>query len=187
VALLRSLGAVHDYRVMPVSLLRADGQPVSSTRIRSLISQGQVAPAADLLGRPHRISAPVVAGEARGRRLGFPTANLVPPPGLVIPADGIYAVRVGGEATGDGVASLGVRPTFSSGGPRLLEVHLFDFSADLYGATLDVDFIDRIRGEERFDSVGELVAQMESDAQAARRALARQEGRFRLISGEELA
>jgi riboflavin kinase/FMN adenylyltransferase len=151
-----------------VSLVADDGQVISSTRIRGLIAEGRVAAAAELLGRPHRVSGPVIHGEARGRTLEYPTANLACPAGIVMPADGVYAVRANG---GDGVASVGVRPTFGQGGSRLLEVHLFDFDEDIYGSMLDVDFVERLRGEERFDSVDDLIAQMHRDAVAARRIL----------------
>lgn len=172
VGLLRSVGAEQGFEVAAVSLL-GDGEGViSSTRIRHLLTAGRVTAAAALLGRPHRLSGPVIAGDSRGRRLGFPTANMVPPGRLVVPSDGIYAVRVEGAARGGGVASLGVRPTFGSEGTRLLEVNVFDFDGDLYGAILHVDFIERLRGEERFDSVDALVAQMEIDAEMARAALA---------------
>jgi hypothetical protein len=113
----------------------------------------------------------VLRGEARGRELGFPTANLAIPEGLAVPADGIYAVRVAGGVEGIGVASLGVRPTFGPSGERLLETFVFDFAGDLYGRTLHVDFVARLRGEERFDSVEALVRQMEDDARQAREIL----------------
>ena len=118
-------------------------------------------PTAEWSGRPGR----------RPGGPGHPTANLPLPAGLAVPADGIYAVRVRGAIEADGVASLGVRPTFGTSGVRLLEVHVFDFSGDLYGKTLDVDFVERLRGEERFDSVEALVDQMDKDAMAAREIL----------------
>src|SRR5690606_19635622 len=129
------------------------------------------AEAAELLGRPHRVSGVVVRGDARGRTLGYPTANLPLPAGLAIPADGIYAVRVGGAIEADGVASLGVRPTFGTSGMRLRAVDVFHFSGELYGTTLDVDFVARRRGEERFDAVEAVVDQMDRDARAARQVL----------------
>lgn len=168
VATLKEAGERLGFEAGSVSLVADDGLVISSTRIRALIAEGRVAPAADLLGRPHRISGPVIHGEARGRTLEYPTANLAPPVGIVMPADGVYAVRANDR---DGVASLGVRPTFGHGGGRLLEVHLFDFDKDLYGTMLDVDFIERLRGEERFESVDDLVTQMHRDTVAARRIL----------------
>lgn len=168
VATLKEAGERLGFEAGSVSLVADDGLVISSTRIRALIAEGRVAAAADLLGRPHRISGPVIHGEARGRTLEYPTANLAPPVGIVMPADGVYAVRANDR---DGVASLGVRPTFGHGGGRLLEVHLFDFDKDLYGTMLDVDFVERLRGEERFESVDDLVTQMRRDTVAARRIL----------------
>lgn len=165
VATLKEAGERLGFEAGSVSLVADDGQVISSTRIRALIAEGRVAAAAELLGRPHRISGPVIHGEARGRTLEYPTANLVSPAGIVMPADGVYAVRANDR---DGVASLGVRPTFGHGGSRLLEVHLFDFDKDLYGTMLEVDFVERLRGEERFESVDDLVAQMHRDTVAAR-------------------
>lgn len=173
VALLSLEGGKFDLEVVPVHLVTdAGGAVISSSRIRALIATGAVGEAAGLLGRPHRLSGNVLRGDARGRHLGYPTANLALPTGLVAPADGIYAVKVGGAVEADGVASLGVRPTFGTGGARMLEVHVFDFEGDLYGRHLEVDFIGRLRGEERFESVDDLVAQMDRDAAAARSILA---------------
>lgn len=168
---LRELGKIHEFEVVRVELVHDERGVISSTRIRTLLSNGDVAEAAALLGRAHRVTGQVIRGDARGRSLGFPTANMALPARLAVPADGIYAVRVAGGVVSDGVASLGVRPTFETSGERLLEVHVFDFDGDLYGARLDVDFVARLRGEERFDSVDALVAQMEEDAKQARRAL----------------
>lgn len=172
VALLQERGRSAGFSVSAVDLVSDDSGVISSSRIRALLEAGEVGRAAGLLGRPHRIGGAVVRGDARGRTLGFPTANIVPSPRLALPADGIYAVRVSDGVAGDAVASLGVRPTFGDGGGRILEVHVFDFSDDLYGARLEVDFIERLRGEVRFDSVPDLVAQMEADAADARRVLA---------------
>jgi riboflavin kinase/FMN adenylyltransferase len=131
-----------------------------------------VVEAAELLGYPWFAAGPVISGDKRGRDLGFPTAN------IALDLDcglkhGIYAVRVGiGGLIRDGVASFGTRPTFDNGAP-LLEVHVFDFSGDLYGAPLDVAFIGWIRPELKFDSVEALVKRMDDDARLARAALAR--------------
>lgn len=171
VALLRERGGSAGFDVSVVELVSDDDAVISSSRVRALLATGDVRRAACLLGRPHRVGGEVRRGDARGRTLGFPTANIVPPPRLAVPADGIYAVRVIGGVAADGVASLGVRPTFGADGERILEVHVFDYSGDLYGATLEVDFIERLRGEETFQSVTELVKQMETDAADARRIL----------------
>jgi riboflavin kinase / FMN adenylyltransferase len=176
VGLLRRLGEELGFSVAAVELRSAGGEAVSSTRIRRLLEAGDVAAAVGLLGRYHRVSGVVLHGDARGRALGYPTANIAPSERLAIPADGIYAVRVSGPpALSDtpAVASIGVRPTFGDGGRRLLEVHVFDFSDDLYGSVLDVDFVQRLRDEERFDNIEGLVAQMDIDATQAREVLAR--------------
>lgn len=178
VALLEREGRSFGLEVVPVHLVADGSGLISSSRIRSLIAGGSVEEAARLLGRPHRLGGEVLRGDARGRGLGYPTANLALPPGLLAPADGIYAVRVGGAVEGDAVASLGVRPTFGTDGARLLEVNIFDFEGDLYGRRLTVDFIRRLRGEERFDSIEELVAQMDRDAAAARHILEATPGSF---------
>ena len=147
-----------------------EGPPVvvSSSAIRSQVLEGAVAEAAALLGRPHTISGTVVAGDKRGRSIGFPTANLAADAEL-LPADGVYAVRARANRGPwlSGVANLGQRPTFD-GGARLLEVHLLDFGGDLYGAELEVAFIARIRSEARFDGIDALVAQIRKDVVAAR-------------------
>jgi riboflavin kinase/FMN adenylyltransferase len=146
-------------------------RPVSSSAIRMALAEGQIADATEMLGGPWFVAAEVIHGEKRGRDLGFPTANmrLDKTCGL---KHGIYAVRIGrGEKRFDGVASFGRRPTFDNGAP-LLEVFLFDFEGDLYGATLDVAFIAFIREELKFDNVAALVAQMNDDSAKARAALA---------------
>jgi riboflavin kinase / FMN adenylyltransferase len=143
------------------------GVPVSSSAIRAALSQGDIAQANRLLGHEWSMVGPVIHGEKRGRSLGFPTANLRPDPGCGL-AHGIYAVRVSvDDVTRPGVASFGVRPTFDNGAP-LLEAMLFDFSGDLYGREIEVAFVGRIRGEERFDSAEALVERMTEDARIAR-------------------
>jgi riboflavin kinase/FMN adenylyltransferase len=152
-------------------------RPVSSSAIRMALAEGQIDDATEMLGGPWFVAAEVIHGEKRGRDLGFPTANmrLDKTCGL---KHGIYAVRVGlGNKRFDGVASFGRRPTFDNGAP-LLEVFLFDFEGDLYGATLDVAFIAFIREELKFDSVPALVAQMNDDSAKARSALAAAPGAF---------
>ena len=152
-------------------------RPVSSSAIRMALAEGQIADATEMLGGPWFVAAEVIHGEKRGRDLGFPTANmrLDKTCGL---KHGIYAVRVGrGNQCFDGVASFGRRPTFDNGAP-LLEVFLFDFNGDLYGATLDVAFIAFIRDELKFDNVPALVAQMNDDSAKARAALAAAPGAF---------
>lgn len=173
VSVLESAGLVHGFEVVPVELVHDEGGVISSTRIRTLLSEARVEEAARLLGRPYRVEGVVVQGDSRGRELGFPTANMVPPRRLAVPTNGIYAVRVEGDVTGPGVASIGVRPTFGSDGDRLLEVYLFEFDRDIYGAHLAVDFVAHLRDEERFESVDALVEQMGHDAAQARAILDR--------------
>jgi riboflavin kinase/FMN adenylyltransferase len=152
------------------------GQPVSSSRIRAALANGHLAEARRLLGRPPTVTGRVVEGAGRGRELGFPTANLAFDTPVALPADGIYAVQAlfqfRGERwhTAPGVASLGVRPTFG-GGERLLEVHLFGTDRQLYGATMRVAFVRRLRGERRFANADALVRQMARDAARAREIL----------------
>ena len=151
--------------------VEADGLPVSSTRVRRAVLDGDLGLAGRLLGRPHRLAGPVVHGDAHGRTLGFPTANVAIETEL-LPPHGVYAVRaaVDGELR-DGVANLGVRPTFGAGAVGL-EVHLFDGAWDLYGRRLMVDVIARVRAERRFAGIDELKAQIADDARTARRLLA---------------
>jgi riboflavin kinase / FMN adenylyltransferase len=154
-----------------------DERPVSSSAIRMALAEGQITDATAMLGGPWFASGEVIHGEKRGRDLGYPTANirLDRTCGL---KHGIYAVRVGrGNERFDGVASFGRRPTFDNGAP-LLEVFLFDFKGDLYGATLDVAFIAFIRDELKFDSVEALVRRMDQDSTEARAALAASPGAF---------
>ena len=144
--------------------------PFSSTRIRDAITAGEVSRAAELLTRPHRITGVVEHGDARGRTIGFPTANL----GVVIemlPAHGVYAVRVvRGDVVHPGVMNIGVRPTVDGLSLRV-EAHLLDFDGDLYGETLHVDLVERLRGEQKFSGLAELKAQIAKDAEGARKAL----------------
>ncbi len=153
------------------------GGAISSSRIRELLVEGRAREAAELLGRPWEIEGRVETGDRRGRELGYPTANIDLGEHLR-PAFGVYAVRVGLEAEGmaepewhDGVANLGIRPMYASPRP-LLEAHLFDFAGDLYGRHLRVQLVEWLRGEARLPSVAALIAQMDRDSAAARRALA---------------
>jgi riboflavin kinase / FMN adenylyltransferase len=145
-------------RIVP--LLRVDGEVVSSTRIRALVEAGDVETAARCIGAPFMLRGEVVRGDGRGRELGFPTANIVPDPELVCPADGVYATRVREAAA---AVNVGVRPTFGLGNARLVEAYLLDRDEDLYGQVLTLAFISRLRGEQRFDSVQELVNRMRQD------------------------
>jgi len=157
--------------VHQVEPLQLDGEIVSSSRIRAAVTDGRVNDATRLLGCAHRIRGTVIHGDARGRTIGFPTANLQTDAELM-PANGVYAVRArcdGGEWR-DAVANLGTRPTFDGHG-FLMEVHVIAYSADLYGAEMEVEFIDRIRGEQTFSSGEALIAQIEMDIEHALRLL----------------
>jgi riboflavin kinase/FMN adenylyltransferase len=147
---------------------------VSSSAVREAVAAGDVLRARALLGRVPELTGTVVVGQRRGRTLGFPTANLAPEP-VLQPSDGVYAVvaRVLGEDGGavvGGVANIGVRPTLAAG--RSVEVHLFDFAADLYDKRLRVGFLSRIRNEQKFSSLEALRAQIALDCEAARSTVA---------------
>jgi riboflavin kinase/FMN adenylyltransferase len=150
-------------RVVP--LVEAEGEIVSSSHIRGLVLAGDVEQAARLLGAPFQIRGEVVHGDERGRTLGFPTANLVPDEALVTPGHGIYVARADGACA---AVSIGVRPTFGTGRGILIEAYLIDREVDLYGQTLRLEFLTRLRGERRFESREALIEQMERDVDRAR-------------------
>jgi riboflavin kinase/FMN adenylyltransferase len=149
-----------------VSLVEVDGEPVSSSRIRELVAAGDVSVSSRLLGHPYVIEGEVVQGDARGRDLGMPTANLEPPPDVVLPAPGVYAATALGRPA---AVSIGARPTFERDGRLLVEAYLLDFEGDLYGQRLQIGFLERLRDELSFDSVDELVEQMRRDVDDTRR------------------
>jgi len=178
----------HEIMAQIIPLEEAEQTRISSTRIRTLVSEGRVGEANDLLGHPFTVSGIVVHGDHRGRLLGFPTANMVTEPHKLLPANGVYAVRVtvaGAEKEEEltlerdstdtfrvysGVVNIGVRPTFHGQGHHL-EAHLLDTDLDLYNQRITVDFIARLRPEQRFDGIEALKAQIGSDVQQARRIL----------------
>lgn len=166
-------GRKYGFKVFVIPPVTVDGVPVSSTLIRSLLADGEVTEAKKLLGYYPFIEGEVVAGQRRGRTLGFPTANLRLEEGVMAPANGVYAVKV--QVDGDdymGVANIGVKPTFHGYDCRPdLEVHLLDFQGDLYGKWIKVFLTRRIREEKRFSSPGELVDQIRIDISRARAAL----------------
>jgi riboflavin kinase/FMN adenylyltransferase len=175
VALLDRMGRDLDFDVIGLELVSDPGAVTySSTLVRQRLAAGDVRGAAELLGRVHEVRGTVVEGDRRGRELGFPTANVAVPEEICLPAPGIYAGTFTGE---DGVEraaamSLGRRPTFYADQPYLLlEAFLLDFSGDLYGQQCTVGFVERIRSEERFESVEALVAAMNRDVEAVRRVL----------------
>jgi riboflavin kinase/FMN adenylyltransferase len=170
---LQALSVRLGFQFIQVGPQFVEGVPVSSTRLRDLISEGQVEEAAQLLGRHYGLLGEVGHGEGRGRRIGFPTANVRPDtPDKLLPGDGVYAVRVliDGARMG-GVANIGSRPTFGGKG-RTLEVHALGFTGDLYGRCVEVTFLSRIREERKFGGVPELVAQIREDVEVARQRLA---------------
>jgi riboflavin kinase / FMN adenylyltransferase len=179
VALLAQLGDKYDFTAEGVPLLVADGVTISSTYIRERLAAGDVEGAAAALGRPHRVEGVVVRGHLRGRALGFPTANLETPPHTAIPADGIYAgwlasLDLDGNQTSRWPAaiSVGTNPTFGEG-ERTVEAYALDRDdLDLYGVHACIDFTARLRGHEKFDTVGALVAQMREDVSQVRSLLA---------------
>jgi riboflavin kinase/FMN adenylyltransferase len=150
-------------RVVP--LREVDGEIVSSSRIRSLIAAGEVGRAGVLLGAPFELRGVVVSGDRRGRTLGFPTANLVPEEGVACPGHGVYACLANGMPA---AVSIGVRPTFGAGRHELIEAFVIDFDGDLYGSELRLHFLERLRGERRFESADALVEAMHEDIARAR-------------------
>jgi riboflavin kinase / FMN adenylyltransferase len=166
-ALLRGQDA---FETRVVELVEVEGEVVSSTHIRGLVAAGDVAAAARFLGAPFHMRGQIAHGDKRGRTLGYPTANLVPDPRLVVPDHGIYACRaeVEGE-THVAAVNVGVRPTFKTGRGLLVEAFLLDFDRDIYDRELRLDFLARLRGERRFDSVEALVEQMARDVVETRR------------------
>jgi len=174
---LRRFGERYGFEAIAEPLVHDDHGAWSSSRIRQCIAEGDMVGAAEMLGRPHMLSGEVVRGDQRGRTIGFPTCN-VPHPPEALPPNGVYAVvvdRVAGDgvtALAKGVANLGVRPTVVDDQPGpLLEVHLFDVDADLYGAFLRVHLVARLREEKKFDGLEALKAQIDRDAQQALRRL----------------
>jgi riboflavin kinase/FMN adenylyltransferase len=170
---LTAVGRERGFEVVPVPLFELDGAPVSSSRIRERLAHGEVAAAARLLGRRYDLTGRVVSGHAIGRTLGFPTANLQLHAEKLVPANGIYAVwaRIADEAEWRPAAmSVGVRPTFG-GDARTLEVHLLDWSGELGGRDLTVEFADWLRSEVAFESTAALVDAMKEDVRETRRRL----------------
>jgi riboflavin kinase / FMN adenylyltransferase len=153
-----------------VPLLEVDGEVVSSSHIRGLILGGAVEYAGRLLGAPFTVSGEVVHGDERGRTLGYPTANLVPPEGYAVPGHGVYAARARTAAGEERVAAVnvGVRPMFVTGRGELIEAYLVDFEGDLYDTVLEIEFLKRLRGEKRFAGLDELIAQMGRDVETTR-------------------
>ncbi|HJR10849.1 MAG TPA: bifunctional riboflavin kinase/FAD synthetase [Rhodanobacteraceae bacterium] len=173
VALLEAMQGEGGYEVRVLDAVsNGDGERVSASRVRGALTSGDFAHAAELLGRRFSIGGRVVRGQRMGHKLGYPTANIRLGK-RVSPVSGIFAVRVrAGDKGWPGVASLGVRPTIAGGGEPLLEAHLFDFDRDLYGRRIEVEFVAKLRDEQKFVGLDALRAQMDRDAAEARRILA---------------
>jgi riboflavin kinase/FMN adenylyltransferase len=154
-----------DFETRVVPLVEAAGETISSSHIRGLVAAGEVGTAAEFLGGPFLFESEVVHGDKRGRELGMPTANLVPDDAYLLPGHGVYAAWAHGYPA---AVNVGVRPTFHTGRGLLVEAHLIGFDGDIYGETLRIAFLERLRGEKRFESVDELVAQMNRDVEQAR-------------------
>ncbi len=179
---MRELGERFGFEVDGVTLLGEHAVTFSSTYIRACVDAGDMAAAAEALGRPHRVEGVVVHGDGRGRGLGFPTANVAPPMHAAIPADGVYAgwftvlgagPTIGGTAPGEramAAISVGTNPTFS-GRSRTVEAFVLDGEADLYGQHVGVDFVEQLRGMRKFESIDELVEAMGRDVEEARKVL----------------
>jgi riboflavin kinase / FMN adenylyltransferase len=159
------LGADGRFETRVVPLVEVDGEVVSSSHIRALVLAGEVELATRFLGAPFQFRGEVVEGDRRGRELGFPTANLVPDEALVCPGHGVYVARADGACA---AVNVGVRPTFGTGRAVLVEAYLLDRDVDLYGKTLKLDFLKRLRGERRFESIDALVEQMREDVERTR-------------------
>lgn len=180
VALLGQLGQTFGFTAHGIPLLREGETPISATHVRSCVQAGDMRSAAAALGRPHRIDGVVERGDQRGRDLGFPTANLRTEQWTAVPADGIYAGRVvrldewgrtaPGEPLGTAAISVGTNPTFEVR-QRRVEAYILDFKGDLYGDALGIEFVERLRGMQRFDSVEALVEQMTADVAQTREIL----------------
>jgi len=184
VVFLQKYGQEHEILVQAIPLEEAEHTRISSTRIRTLVTEGAIGDANALLGHPMLLTGIVSQGNKRGRQLGFPTANIAPDPHKLLPADGVYAVRThvqksreGGNSDAQeesyvykGVANIGVRPTFN-GTERLVEVYLLDVDLDLYDKELCIDFIAHLRDERRFPGIDALKKQITTDVQQARQIL----------------
>ena len=171
VALLRRVCGEHRIEFETATMQASDGEIISSTRLREHLQSGDVRAASEMMAMPHRVSGTVVHGDARGRTIGFPTANLRQSD-VILPAPGVYAAIASvSENSYHAAVNVGASPTFQSGQEGQLEVHLLDFDGDLYGTSLSVDFVDRVRDIARFDSAEALKNQLKIDIQTTRKLL----------------
>jgi riboflavin kinase/FMN adenylyltransferase len=168
---LQKLGQEMGFALHIIEPLIQDGQMISSTYIRQLLSKGDVAQAQRWLGRPYSLSGEIVHGAGRGQKMGFPTANVAPPLSKLVPANGVYvacaSLNKQPEPVYHTVVNIGVRPSFDNG-HRTIEAHILDFDADIYGQVLTLRFLQMLRGERHFDSVETLIAQIKEDCREAR-------------------
>ncbi|GLY04797.1 MULTISPECIES: bifunctional riboflavin kinase/FAD synthetase [Actinoplanes] len=171
VTMLESLGHTFGFTVEDAPLVEEEGLVFSSTYIRSCVDAGDVRAAAAVLGRPHRLSGVVIRGDQRGRELGFPTANLMIQQYAAVPADGVYAAWLTLDAKPDerlrASVSIGTNPTFN-GRERRVEAHVLDFSGDLYGEQISIDFVGHLREQRTYDAIEPLVAQIRADVEETR-------------------
>jgi riboflavin kinase / FMN adenylyltransferase len=173
-SLLKQMGETYGFSAFAVDEVSHLGEPISSTRVRNALLEGDVALARELLGRPYAITGLIARGDRMGKRLGWPTINLAPDNDLV-PFDGVYASRVyfpSFPATFDAVTNIGTRPTVYENYQRVVESHILDFNADVYGETVELRFYKRLRGERIFPSMMELSAQIGRDVETAREVFA---------------
>lgn len=176
---LLKLGREFEFSVAAVKPVYIDEEVVSSSQIRQHLLDGRVERALRLLGRPYALSGTVIRGDMRGRELGYPTANLQMSHHKMIPHDGIYFARVDVESThAFGMVSIGVRPTFFDQGIRTVEANLLDFEGDLYGKTMTLQFLRRLRDERKFESAAQLIEQMHLDEQQSRQLAAEYRTQF---------
>ncbi|HTK82053.1 MAG TPA: bifunctional riboflavin kinase/FAD synthetase [Bacteroidota bacterium] len=162
---LKALGSRFGFRVTAAVTVLDNGEPISSSRIRAALKEGNVEAAEELLDRPYGLRGTVVAGDGRGAQLGYPTANVQPASAKkIVPANGVYVagVEIGNELR-YGMLNIGVRPTLTSGSERVVEVHVFELNEDLYGKQLRIQFLKRLRNEIKFSSKEELVDQLRRD------------------------
>jgi riboflavin kinase/FMN adenylyltransferase len=169
-ARLTQIGKKMDFAVEVIPAVSDESGVISSTEIRKLVATGDVAEASNLLGHPYRLHGPVIHGDSRGRGLGFPTANIDPPAGKILPANGIYACRASiGDVSRLAAVNVGVRPQFHTDVHKpLVEAHILDFDGELYGRDLGLEFIARLRNETKFPSVEALVEQIGEDVRQTR-------------------
>lgn len=164
------LRSFNEFATRVVPLVESEGEIVSSTRIRGLLAAGDVSRASELLGADFTLEGEVIHGDKRGRKLGFPTANVAPDEHDAIPGHGVYAARTNGVPS---AVNVGVRPTFQTGRGVLIESFLIDWEGDLYGQRVEIEFLQRLRGEKRFEDVDELIVQMKADTEDALRICSR--------------